>query len=62
MVEALIILVLVVLFFGTKRLPQLGEGLGKAVRNFKQAASGSDGKARGSERPGARPGPPSGEG
>ena len=42
--EMLVILVLVVLLFGTKKLPQLGEGLGKAIRNFKQAASGADGK------------------
>ena len=42
--EMLVILVLVVLLFGTKKLPQLGEGLGKAIRNFKQAASGADEK------------------
>ena len=42
--EMLVILVLVVLLFGTKKLPQLGEGLGKAIRNFKQAASGEDEK------------------
>ncbi len=42
--EMLVILVLVVLLFGTKKLPQLGEGLGKAIRNFKQAASGDDEK------------------
>jgi sec-independent protein translocase protein TatA len=58
--ELLIILLLVVLFLGTKKLPQLGEGLGKAIRNFKQAASGTDGKSQGPERPGTRPGPPAG--
>ncbi len=62
MLELLIVLVLVVLFLGTKRLPQLGEGLGKAIRNFRQAASGTDGgKAGGSGRPGAPPGPRSGD-
>ncbi|GAO03891.1 twin-arginine translocase TatA/TatE family subunit [Anaeromyxobacter sp. PSR-1] len=40
--ELLIILVVVVLLFGTKKLPQLGEGLGKAIRNFKAAASGNE--------------------
>lgn len=40
--ELLIILVVVVLLFGTKKLPQLGEGLGKAIRNFKDAASGKE--------------------
>jgi len=28
--------VLVVLLFGTKRLPELGSGLGKAISNFKK--------------------------
>jgi sec-independent protein translocase protein TatA len=58
--EMLVILVLVVLLFGTKKLPQLGEGLGKAIRNFKQAASG-EGDRGGPERTGA-PRPPDGEG
>ena len=57
--EMLVILVLVVLLFGTKKLPQLGEGLGKAIRNFKQAASG--GEDVGPERTGA-PRPPDGQG
>jgi sec-independent protein translocase protein TatA len=59
--EMLVILVLVVLLFGTKKLPQLGEGLGKAIRNFKQAASGGDEDRGGQERTGA-PRPPDGEG
>jgi sec-independent protein translocase protein TatA len=29
--------VLVVLLFGTKRLPELGSGLGKAISNFKRS-------------------------
>ncbi|WP_041453887.1 twin-arginine translocase TatA/TatE family subunit [Anaeromyxobacter dehalogenans] len=45
--ELLIILVVVVLLFGTKKLPQLGEGLGKAIRNFKDAASGGEEKPAG---------------
>ena len=58
--EMLVILVLVVLLFGTKKLPQLGEGLGKAIRNFKQAASGADEDRGGPERTGA-PRPPDGQ-
>lgn len=57
--EMLVILVLVVLLFGTKKLPQLGEGLGKAIRNFKQAASGAGEERGGPERTGA-PRPPDG--
>jgi sec-independent protein translocase protein TatA len=40
--EWLIILVIVVIVFGAAKLPQLGDGLGRAIRNFKKAASGAD--------------------
>jgi sec-independent protein translocase protein TatA len=33
--ELLIILVIVVLIFGANRLPELGRGIGKGIRNFK---------------------------
>jgi sec-independent protein translocase protein TatA len=32
-----IIAIVVVLLFGTKRLPELGSGLGKAISNFRQS-------------------------
>jgi sec-independent protein translocase protein TatA len=32
----LIILFIVVLIFGANRLPQLGKGIGSAIRNFKE--------------------------
>jgi sec-independent protein translocase protein TatA len=35
--ELLIILVIIVLVFGASRLPELGKGLGKGIRNFKDA-------------------------
>ena len=35
--EILVIAIVVVLLFGTKRLPELGTGLGKAISNFKKA-------------------------
>jgi sec-independent protein translocase protein TatA len=38
--ELLLILVLVLLFFGAGKLPALGEGLGKAFRGFKDAVGG----------------------
>ena len=34
--ELLIILVIVVLIFGANRLPQLGRGIGSAIKNFKE--------------------------
>jgi sec-independent protein translocase protein TatA len=33
----LIILVIVLLLFGPKRLPELGESIGRAIRSFKKA-------------------------
>ncbi len=38
--ELLVILLVVLLLFGPSRLPQAGAGLGKALRNFKDAMSG----------------------
>jgi sec-independent protein translocase protein TatA len=37
MQELLVILAIVMLLFGGKRLPELGQGLGKAIRGFKDA-------------------------
>ena len=34
----LIVLLVVMVLFGTNRLPEIGAGLGKAIRNFKQAS------------------------
>jgi sec-independent protein translocase protein TatA len=36
MPELLVILVIVLIIFGANKLPQLGEGLGKGIRNFKK--------------------------
>ena len=33
--ELLIILAIVVLLFGARRLPEIGSGIGEAIRNFK---------------------------
>lgn len=35
--ELLLIFVVVVLVFGAGKLPEIGSGLGKAIRNFKKA-------------------------
>ncbi len=34
-IELIIILVIVIVIFGATRLPQIGEGLGKGIRNFR---------------------------
>ena len=36
MPELIIILVIAVLVFGASRLPELGSGIGKAIKNFKK--------------------------
>lgn len=35
--ELLLIFVIVVVIFGTSRIPELGKGLGEGIRNFKKA-------------------------
>ncbi len=37
--EMLIVLVIALLVFGPNKLPQLGDALGKGIRNFKAAAN-----------------------
>jgi len=39
MQELLLILLVVVLFFGAKKLPEIGSGLGRSIQNFKKALS-----------------------
>ena len=40
--ELMIILFIVVLVFGASRLPQLGDAVGKTIRNFKKSAKKDD--------------------
>jgi len=40
--ELVLILVILVIFFGVGKLPQVGQSLGKALRGFKKAQSGED--------------------
>jgi len=37
--ELMIILVIIVILFGATRLPQIGKGIGEAIRNFKKGMS-----------------------
>lgn len=43
--QLLIILVIVVLLFGTKKLRNMGGDLGSAIKSFKKAVSDKDGAA-----------------
>ena len=38
----LMVLLVVMLLFGTKKLPEISAGLGKAIKNFKQADNEPD--------------------
>lgn len=40
--ELLIILFIALIVFGANRLPEIGTGLGKAIRGFKESTSGKD--------------------
>ena len=39
--ELLVILGIVLVVFGANKLPEIGAGLGKGIRNFKKAVSGA---------------------
>lgn len=40
--ELIIILIIVVIIFGASRLPEIGRGIGQAIKNFKKATSEPD--------------------
>ena len=42
--ELVIILVIVILIFGANRLPEIGRGIGKGIRNFKDATKDGHGE------------------
>jgi len=42
--ELLVLLIVVLLLFGAKRLPEIGQSLGKAIHEFKKALKGEDNK------------------
>lgn len=40
--ELIIILIIALFIFGAKKLPEIGKGLGKSIREFKSSVSGED--------------------
>jgi len=44
--ELLVILCIVLLLFGGKKLPEIAKSLGEGIREFKKAASGEEDKPR----------------
>ena len=41
--ELLVILLIVVLLFGSRRIPELAKGLGEGIRNFRSSVKEPDG-------------------
>ncbi len=37
--ELIIILVIVLIIFGANKLPEIGQGMGRAIKNFKKATN-----------------------
>ncbi len=44
--EIILILVIILIFFGVGKLPQVGDALGKAIRAFKKGQSGEEEPAK----------------
>lgn len=40
--ELIIIVLFVLIFFGAKKIPELAQGLGKGIKEFKKATQGED--------------------
>ncbi len=47
--ELLLILSIVLLIFGAKRIPEIFSGLGKGMRSFKKAISGDENQSKENE-------------
>ncbi|HET9195211.1 MAG TPA: twin-arginine translocase TatA/TatE family subunit [Vicinamibacterales bacterium] len=52
--ELLIILVIVILIFGANRLPEIGRGIGRGIRNFKDATKNGQDKDKDDKDPTSR--------
>ena len=45
--ELLIILLILIVLFGARRIPELARGLGEGIRNFRSSVRGNDEDAQG---------------
>jgi sec-independent protein translocase protein TatA len=57
--EILLILLVLLLVFGAKRLPEMGRSLGRGMREFKDTLTGEDDKAADTPPPASLPSAPS---
>lgn len=46
MPELIVILVIIVIIFGAGKLPEIGAGIGKGIKNFKKATNDEDDPAK----------------
>jgi sec-independent protein translocase protein TatA len=53
--ELLLVLIIVLIVFGAGKLPQLGEGLGKAIKGFKKTVHEPEPQEITEAQPGASP-------
>ena len=49
--EILLIVFVIVIFFGAKKIPEIAQGLGKGIREFKKAVRGDDEIEAGKKKP-----------
>lgn len=56
--ELMVILVIALVIFGPSKLPQIGSGLGKAIRDFKKGVTGNEAEDEDSEKEAKKDQPP----
>ena len=44
--EIILILLVIIILFGAKKLPEIGSALGKAIREFRKASKGVEGEVK----------------
>ena len=40
--ELIVLIVLIIIIFGARKLPELGKGIGEGIRNFKKSIKGDE--------------------
>jgi sec-independent protein translocase protein TatA len=49
--DGLVVLVVLLLFFGPKRLPELGRGIGEGIKSFKDGIGGGGSSSEDDDKP-----------
>jgi sec-independent protein translocase protein TatA len=56
--ELVVILVIVLVIFGVGKLPEIGSGLGKGIRNFRKSIRGEEEEENKDDKPSSQINPP----